>query len=551
MIKSTLKRIRAKFGGGNALPAVWKGILAADSGAWKSARTKASGGPKVLLATSLGAYDNGVLLESTLAAALTLRGAEVHVLLCDKALPACQMSKYSKIPPERFAAKGPSDICDNCVQSGRNVYGPLGLTMHGYAGLISPKDAETARSLSLSIKPDEVADYLFEGLAVGEHAMAGTLRYFARGDLKDEPEAAPILRRYLEASLRTVFAARALLRKHKYEVVCFHHGIYVPQGLIGEVCRQEGVRVVNSNPAYRKQTFVFSHGDTYHHTMITEPVSGWENMEWTPAREKRTMDYLKSRWQGTQDWIWFHEDPQGNLAKIQEELGVDFSKPCIGMLTSVMWDAQLHYRANAFPSMLDWVMRTIAHFAKHPDLQLIIRVHPAEVRGMIPSRQKLTDEIARAFPKLPPNVFVIPPESQISTYAVMEQCGSVIIFNTKTGIELSSMGIPVIVAGEAWIRNKGFSIDASSPADYFRILDTLPITKRLEGDQLVRARKYAYHFFYRRMLDFPFIDSKEKFRFGLDVASLADLEPGKAPGLDNICSGILTGSPFVHTADDA
>jgi hypothetical protein len=56
---------------------------------------------------------------------------------------------------------------------------------------------------------------------------------------------------------------------------------------------------------------VFSHGDTYHHTMITGPVATWENMEWTPAREKRTMDYLKSRWQGTQDSILFHEDPQG------------------------------------------------------------------------------------------------------------------------------------------------------------------------------------------------------------------------------------------------
>jgi hypothetical protein len=57
---------------------------------------------------------------------------------------------------------------------------------------------------------------------------------------------------------------------------------------------------------------------------------------------------------------------------------------------------------------------------------------------MIPSRQKLVDEIAKVFPALPRNVFIIPPESKISTYAVMEQCGSVIIFNTKTGIELSS-----------------------------------------------------------------------------------------------------------------
>lgn len=547
MIKNTLKHVKAALGVG-VPPRPWRELLSGRDD-WAAAKASAKGGKRVLLATSLGGYENGVLLESILAAALTMRGAETDLLLCDAALPACQLSKITKVPPERFAAKGPKDICFQCVQAGKAMYEPLGLPIHAYGSLIGGAEARIARELARTLPIEGIGDYKYEGLAAGEHAMAGTLRYFARGDLKNEPLSEPILRRYLEAAMRTIFAIRALLRKHKYDAVCFHHGIYVPQGLIGEVCRQEGVRVINSNPAYRKQTFVFSHGDTYHHTMITEPVSTWENIEWTPATEKRTMDYLKSRWYGTNDWIWFHEDPQGEIGKIAAELGVDFSKPCVGMLTSVMWDAQLHYRANAFPTMLDWVMKTITYFAKRPELQLIIRVHPAEVRGMIPSRQLLMDEIRAEFPKLPLNVFVIPPESKISTYAVMERCGSVIIFNTKTGIELSSMGIPVVVAGEAWIRNKGFSVDASSEADYFRILDGLPDIAKLEGEILVRARKYAYHFFYRRMLDFPFVDSKEKFRFSLDVKDLSDLKAGKHSGLDTICDGILTGSPFVQASE--
>ena len=30
-------------------------------------------------------------------------------------------------------------------------------------------------------------------------------------------------------------------------------------------------------------------------------------MPWTPALERRTVEYLASRRQGTQDWIWFHD----------------------------------------------------------------------------------------------------------------------------------------------------------------------------------------------------------------------------------------------------
>ena len=46
---------------------------------------------RVLLATSLGAYQPARRLDSLLAMALKLRGAEPHVFLCDSFLPACQL----------------------------------------------------------------------------------------------------------------------------------------------------------------------------------------------------------------------------------------------------------------------------------------------------------------------------------------------------------------------------------------------------------------------------------------------------------------------------
>ena len=125
----------------------------------------------------------------------------------------------------------------------------------------------------------------------------------------------------------------------------------------------------------------------------------------------------------------------------------------MGMLTKVKWDDQLHYPANAFPNMLEWLLQTIDYLSKKPELQLLIRVHPAEILGVVPSRQPIIDEIKKVFPKLPDNVFIIPPESQASTYAAMMQCDSVIIYGTKTGVELTSVGVPIVVAGAAWVRH--------------------------------------------------------------------------------------------------
>ena len=41
------------------------------------------------------------------------------------------------------------------------------------------------------------------------------------------------------------------------------------------------------------------------------------------------------------------------------------------MLTNVMWDAQLHYPANAFSSMLDWIIETIDYFMTDQTLSLL------------------------------------------------------------------------------------------------------------------------------------------------------------------------------------
>ena len=389
-------------------------------------------------------------------------------------------------------------------------------------------------------------------IPIGEHARAGALRYYARSTLDGEPLGEPVLRRFVEGSLLTMYAARRLIREQAIDVVVLNHAIYVPHGIVAAVARQEGRRVVAWNTAYRNRSFLFSHGETYHHTLMSEPTSEWDAVEWTPERDAEIVEYLGSRRRGGRDWIVFHNTkPVEDLRSAAPGLSaIDLDRPLIGLLTNVAWDAQLHYPANAFADMLDWIIRTVGWFGDRPDLQLLIRVHPAELSGDIPSRQRVVDELARAFPRLPANVFVVPPDSPMSTYAAAEACDAVIIYGTKTGVELTSLGIPVIVAGEAWIRNKGLTTDAASADDYFRILERLPFRARMPDSAVRRARKYAYHFFFRRMIPIDQVaptGSQPQFRLTIDRVD--DLLPGKSAGLDVICDGILRGTPFVYPAE--
>jgi len=533
----------------------WPAIIATNPELWTRALAKAKDGPRVLIATAIGGHPQFTVVESALAVALTLRGATADVLVCDGALPACQRAKVvAPTPPELVAYGIGRAVCPGCVGRARQVFNIPGLNLLEFSSFLKSGDAAFAREVARILPIDQIEGYTYDGLPIGEHAKAGALRYYGVGDLALEPQGEDVLRRYLEASMLTAFVTRRALKRGGYDFVVTNHGIYVPHGIINAVARQRGIAAAAWNTAYRRQCAIFSHGETYHHTLMEEPTTVWEDMEWSEAHEAEIMSYLLSRRGGSRDWIWFNRDGDEDVDRFAAEVGLDWSKPVIGMLTNVIWDAQLHYPANAFPNMLDWIHRTIAYFAGRPDLQLLIRIHPGELAppgGVTKSRQPAVEEIRQAFPHLPKNVFVIPPESPISTYAAMDRCDSVIIYGTKTGVELTSFGTPVIVAGEAWIRNKGITRDAANVEDYFRILDTLPAGDRLDEATMRRARKYAYHFFFRRMVPLPFLDYVADTwpPFRIAVNALDDLLPGVHPGLDVLCNGILEGKPFVYEAE--
>jgi hypothetical protein len=133
----------------------------------------------------------------------------------------------------------------------------------------------------------------------------------------------------------------------------------------------------------------------------------------------------------------------------------------------------------------------------------------------------------------------------------MDHCNAVLIYGTKTGVELSAQGIPVIVGGEAWIRNKGLTMDASTPDEYRSLLDRLPLPARLDEETKTLARKYAFHFFFRRMVPVRAMHPTGEWPpYRLALKSLRDLDEGSDRGLDVICDGILHSKEFVYPSEE-
>ncbi|MBM3545156.1 MAG: capsular biosynthesis protein [Alphaproteobacteria bacterium] len=538
----------------NGLFPDWPALLGADwprFEALRDATRNNSDAPRVLIATSVGVHAASSIFDSYLAAALTARGAHCDIALCDAVLPACLAAEYTWYPnAEQFAEHGSrADLCTACLTPAEKLFGKggLGLTVQRYGAQLTAEDRVRAKTIAETTPREEISALILDDVNVGEAALSGALRFFARGELDADPVQEKVLRRYLEAACLSLFAMRNLIAREGYDVVIGHHGIYVPQALVAEAARAASVRFVTWNPAYRSGCFIFSHDETYHRSMLSEPVSNWENLRLDEATREQLRRYLADREKGTQDWIAFHPADARWSDNIIREIGLDPSKPVIALLTSVVWDAQLHYRQRAFNDQVEWVLKTIAHFAKRDDVQLAIRIHPAEVTGSLPSRQPITAEIEADFPNLPSNIALIKPEDEISTYALAAAANAVIIYSTKTGIELAARGIPVIVAGESWLRGKEIGFDCDDADSYERMIAALPLDRRLDPARTARAEAYAHHFFFRRMIEMPgFRPSRTQgVPYEVDPRRLEDLTEGAHPSLDCVCRGILEGTPFV------
>lgn len=503
-------------------------------------------GMRALVASSTGSHWAMTGFESVLGAALKLRGASVEVLLCDGILPACQECDVRLFPDNRLVEEGTAPLCRTCFTPAEKMFSELGIVVRRYSAFLCSEEKQALDALVDRAEDEKIGEFIWKGIPVGEHAIAGTLRFFGRGTISGASFGYGIARQYLRAALYTAAALDRMLSQYKYDVVVFHHGIYVPQGVVGDVCRMHGIRVVNWNPAYRDRTFLFSHGDSYHKTMIEEPLDACFGYEWNDAREFALMTYLESRRSGSNDWISFQKQSHGEAEKLLRELGIASNRPIIGVLTNVVWDAQLHFKANAFQSILEWIFFTIEHFLRREDVEVLIRIHPAEVLGTVPSRQRVLDEIQARWPTLPAHIHIVPPDDPKDTYVLMGACDTVLVYGTKMSIELPCWGIPVVVAGEAWSRGKGFTTDVSSLDEYQLTLSSLPMGRRLSKYKVEMAKKYAYHLFYRRMIPVKFAKkNRHLVPFSYAVNSLDELAVGADFGLDVICDGIITGSPFL------
>jgi hypothetical protein len=482
-----------------------------------------------MIFSSTGIFADHLTVDTLLAHALERQGARVIIALCDGQLPACHVSDryaYAFAPTAAARAQRQARICRACTRATINLVQESGIT---YAYFSQGRAHE--RGHQLTTRTDDIQDEINSGIirfAASSHPSV----------LLKLP--ADVNQRYKEGGATARDAIDGLIDLHRPDIVIAHHGIYVPQGIVQKAARQRGLTFYSWHFGYRKSTLIFSRGDTYHRE-LTGPLPAAFEAPLTDGERGRITEYLLSRVSGGQDWIHFNRKPQS--------FDVEGAKRGYFVCyTSVDWDAALHFPTSVFSSQFDFLEKLVDLFEQTPDYDLVIRIHPAEVTGFHPAALSAESFLRRR--PIPPNVRIISATDTTSSYDLARHCIASIVYNTKLGIELPPMGIPVIVAGDCWIRGKGFSYDVDGAGDlaaFVRQGETLHVS----AEQRERALQFAHYFYYRRCIDTPeLISAGSKFQISVSPEGLRKVR-AEGGGMSRIAKLVRSGRDVVIPAGGA
>ena len=316
----------------------------------------------------------------------------------------------------------------------------------------------------------------------------------------------PIFLLRKERNLQAARRALAYFRENRPDVVIVPNGMIQEYGAVYETARYLGIQTVTYEFGEQDQRLWLSQN---HEVMLCESF----NDLWETRRNRKLNDeqrawlekFLAARQGLTKGsdfaHLWQKAGREGG-SKIRPTLGLD-DRPVVLLPTNVLGDSATLGRTVFSRSMTDWIEQVIPFFAKRPDVQLVVRIHPAETWTVGPS---VAEIIRKLLPDLPSHFHLIGPREKVNTYDLMEIADLALVYTTTAGVEMATRGIPVLVSGKATYRKRGFTLDADSWEEYFQKLElalgNLP-AQRLSQEQIDQAWNYAYAYFHEFTRPFP------------------------------------------------
>lgn len=435
-------------------------------------------GQKILVWT-IRDWSVHVQLEAVLGQVLRARGADVSFATCGGGLEICDRVNTWEGPPM------PCRSCAKYVSTSLAAHGFDPLTLSSMWG-----DGSWPEIDLLSLHELEGVEW--RGLPLGR-LVDIPVKWFLMGESIDEdPLGASTYRAFLRSARRIAEAAEQTLDRANPDQVILLNGLFLFESIVAELCRRRGISFITYERALMLDTFVLARDSVCALYRIDDQ---WERAKETPLGPEEIYElrthFSNRRTGGDQADNYWHD------IRSAESFSSRPGARAV-LFTNLVWDSAVIGQDLAFGSIVDWLVHVIEFFRARPSDQLVVRVHPAEVKlAGRESRERMEQALRSRISELPENVSLIPAEDSTSSYELMEMADFGLVYSSTTGLEMALLGKPVIVAAHTHYRGKGFTLDASSSHELDRLIEEQCDPASRFSPDVALAERYAHLLFFK------------------------------------------------------
>ena len=306
-------------------------------------------------------------------------------------------------------------------------------------------------------------------------------------------------------------AARRLwhfLTQRDIEVLLVPNGTIMEFGVAYRIGRRLGLPVVTFEFNEQKDYMWLSQKDPVMRLNVEDLWAYYRHVPLTPEERTRIRKAMEDRWQGRlwerSQRQWQNVPPEGSL-KAAHKLGLDPKRPLFLLAPNVLGDSLILGSQVFTQGLTDWMTQTLHFFAKHPEVQLVVRIHPGE-KLLAPHGLSMAQVAREALPSGAKNIVIVPAEAPVNTFDLVPLATAGLVYVSTVGLEMVLQGVPVVVTGRAYYRGKGFTLDPTSWEEYWDLLHSLlsqPQQFIPTPEQREMAWRFAYAFFYRFPRPYP------------------------------------------------
>ena len=404
-------------------------------------------------------------------------GDRVRVVRCEAALPACHHLKTHVDPSH----------CLRCTSRSNYAVKRVGVPAEDRL-VLSPQPE--ANSLDVPEFADVETLKAFEvcGINVGTGVASSLISKFRDHDF-DPREHGGAVERSVRAAVHVLYFFQRYLDEHDVDLVYVFNGRFADVRPVVELCRQRGIPFRTWEKGWDRE-----YVQVFDNALVHDVAASVRNMDvvWEQAADKADREAVAERWfrnrrggvKQDQQPVFVGAQKDGYLPG-----GFDPSKRNVAIFNSSEDEFAALDDSWANPLYRDQneaLRQILGRVGPETGVHFTLRVHP-NLSGLDNTQTRGVAALVA------PNLTVVPGDSDVDTYALMDACDAVLTFGSTTGVEATFWGRPSILYG----RSKYESLGAVHRPESLDELIEMLLDPALGPRPREGALKFAYWFITR------------------------------------------------------